>query len=341
MRRLPIYLVLDVSESMAGENLAHLEEGLQRIMGTLRTDPQALETAWVSIVAFAGVVRELLPLTELVSVAVPRLPVGGGTSLGGAMMFVMDQVDSQVRRNTGEEKGDWKPIVFLITDGKPTDDVLPMLSRWSRYADRVTLVAISIGRAADLRVLSQLTSADKVLRLEDTSSGGFGEFVQWVSRTVQARSRSVGDAVKEEILPEADTAIMRKLSRDQSMEMVDETSIHIVPKCGKTKLPYILRYEPAGAAKDAGPRYKLSGCYPISAVYFEMSSRQPSVARVSPAMLDTMPDCPHCAHSSLAFCDCGYIFCCGDDGDYTCPWCERTARFETKEKLPDVIRARG
>ena len=64
MRRLPIYFLLDVSESMLGENLYRLEEGLRRIIDELRTDPHALETAWVSVIAFAGRTREVVPLTE-------------------------------------------------------------------------------------------------------------------------------------------------------------------------------------------------------------------------------------------------------------------------------------
>ena len=60
MRRLPIYFLLDVSESMLGENLYRLEEGLQHIIGELRTDPHALETAWVSVIAFAGKAREVV-----------------------------------------------------------------------------------------------------------------------------------------------------------------------------------------------------------------------------------------------------------------------------------------
>ena len=51
MRRLPIYFLLDVSESMLGENLYRLEEGLRRIIDELRTDPHALETAWVSVIS--------------------------------------------------------------------------------------------------------------------------------------------------------------------------------------------------------------------------------------------------------------------------------------------------
>ena len=85
MRRLPVFFVLDCSESMIGENLKKMTDGLQMIVGDLRKDPHALETAWVSVIAFAGVARTIVPLHEIASFYPPRLPVGGGTSLGAAL----------------------------------------------------------------------------------------------------------------------------------------------------------------------------------------------------------------------------------------------------------------
>ena len=39
MRRLPIYFLIDVSESMAGEPIQQVEEGLSTIIQTLKKDP--------------------------------------------------------------------------------------------------------------------------------------------------------------------------------------------------------------------------------------------------------------------------------------------------------------
>ncbi len=77
MRRLPIFFVLDCSESMIGENLKKMNDGLTTIISDLRRDPHALETAWVSVIAFAGVAKTIVPLTEVVSFYPPQLPLGG------------------------------------------------------------------------------------------------------------------------------------------------------------------------------------------------------------------------------------------------------------------------
>lgn len=351
MRRLPIYFLLDVSESMLGENLYRLEEGLQRIIGELRTDPHALETAWVSVIAFAGRTREVVPLTELPSVHLPQLPVGGGTSLGRALMFLMDQVDAKVRKSGAEQKGDWKPIVFLITDGKPTDDVGPALERWKRYADRLTLVAVSIGRNADLRVLNRLTDAEKVLTLDDVTDEGFRKFIAWVTQAVQSRSRSVGDPSKEELLPALDADILKKLNLDKPIETVDETNAYFVSRCKNTRLPYVSRYEPlrnelnVGGASLHTVVYRLSGCYPVNNSYFEMTSEQPGVATIDADQLFGMPGCPHCGNPvGFAMCSCGNTFCIPGPGEHACPWCEQVGNFtpmEAGSEAPEINRARG
>src|SRR6188508_3777606 len=84
MRRLPIFFLLDVSESMVGDNHRQMQQGLERLVKALRTDPHALETVHLSVIAFAGQTRTLTPLTELAMFYPPRLPIGAGTSLGAA-----------------------------------------------------------------------------------------------------------------------------------------------------------------------------------------------------------------------------------------------------------------
>lgn len=352
MRRLPIFFLLDVSESMVGEQLYRLEDGISKIIDALRTDPHAIETAWVSIIAFAGKVRRLTALTELTSITAPALPVGGGTSLGRALNFLMDEIDTNVRKNTADVKGDWKPIVFLITDGKPTDDVTGAVERWRKhYANQVSLVAVSIGRAADLSVLNQLTDADKVLTLDDDTEAAFRKFITWVTQSVQARSRSVGDATKEDRLPDLDHSILKKLNLDKPLDRVDESNAYFVSRCQSTKLPYVSRYDPVrvpveipGSTIDT-VMFRLVGCYPVKHSYFEMSADQPNVATVDSSQIIGTPACPHCGNAiGFAMCDCGNTFCIAGVGEQTCPWCEQTAHFgrmtEGSESV-ELTRARG
>ena len=79
MRRLPVYLLLDCSGSMYGEPIEAVKNGVQVLVSTLRQDPYALETAYLSIITFDSSAQQVSPLTELFSnpifrqVAVPLL----------------------------------------------------------------------------------------------------------------------------------------------------------------------------------------------------------------------------------------------------------------------------
>lgn len=132
MRRLPIYFLVDVSESMVGMPIRQVEDGMRTIIQNLRTDPYALETVFISIIAFAGKAETLSPLTEIYQFYPPVFPIGGGTALGNAMNHLMDDMDRNVVRTTASSKGDWKPIIFLFTDGNPTDRYQAAFDRWNK-----------------------------------------------------------------------------------------------------------------------------------------------------------------------------------------------------------------
>ena len=113
MRRLPIYFVLDCSEYMAGEKLKKVESGVSLIIQQLKKDPQALETVYFSIITFAGISRTLSPLLEISYFYPPKLPLGGGTSLGLALNNLMKDIDSNTIKSTidkkvGKKRGKYK-----------------------------------------------------------------------------------------------------------------------------------------------------------------------------------------------------------------------------------------
>lgn len=61
MRRLPVYLLLDTSGSMYGEPIEAVKNGVQVLVSTLRQDPYALETAYLSIITFDSDARQVAP----------------------------------------------------------------------------------------------------------------------------------------------------------------------------------------------------------------------------------------------------------------------------------------
>lgn len=194
MRRLPVYLVIDISGSMSGEPLEAVKNGLQVLVATLRQDPYALETAFLSIITFGETANQAVPLTELVSFQVPSLVANGRTALGQALELLATRIDAEVQRSTPTQKGDWKPLVFLMTDGLPTDD-------WGRGRDALRkvktgmLVACGAGPGADANLLKQLT--ETVVMLDTADSATIRSFFKWVSASVSSGSQKVETGNKE------------------------------------------------------------------------------------------------------------------------------------------------
>lgn len=194
MRRLPVYLLLDTSGSMMGEPIEAVKNGVQILLSGLRQDPHALETAYLSILEFNSQARQLVPLTELVAFQAPPLAATGTTALGEALRLLAACISREVTKTTAERKGDWKPIVFLMTDGQPTDDWRAGLQALRPVRPGI-VVACAAGPQADTGVLKQITEA--VVKLDTADSSAISAFFQWVSASVSVSSQRVDRMAKE------------------------------------------------------------------------------------------------------------------------------------------------
>jgi uncharacterized protein YegL len=348
MRRLPVFFVLDCSESMAGSKLEQMEAGIQAIIRALRTDPHALETVWVSIIAFAGVAKTVVPLIEVSSFYPPKLPLGGGTHLGKALDALMQEIDRSVKRSTADQKGDWQPIIYLFTDGRPTDNPSAAIQRWqAQYARRATLMAVGLGQAADYAVLRQLT--EQTMAFDGLDEEDFAQFIRWVSGSVLARSQSVGDAHKKDLEPPLSSGRL-SLVKDAPLLSTDETSVTLVGRCSRSRKPYLMKYEQLAADKlpsefrRANHLYHLVGGYRLEEDYFRWSDPdEKNTLNISTSQLLGAPPCPQCGNASaFAACQCGQLLCINEMGMVTCPWCNRQLHFEQGDGQDfDVTRGQG
>ena len=202
MRRLPVYLLLDTSGSMTGEPIEAVKNGVQMMLHSLRQNPQAIETAFVSIITFDFEAKQLIPLTDLASFQTVDLKAAGTTALGAALSLLADKLENEVTKTTLEQKGDWKPIVFIMTDGVPTDDWQAGFQKL-KAVKKGLIVGCAAGNNADDKVLKEI--ADQVVRLSNTDADSIGKFFQWVSASIATTSTKVEetgiDLTKKDQLP--------------------------------------------------------------------------------------------------------------------------------------------
>jgi uncharacterized protein YegL len=178
---------------MRGEPIESVKSGLQCMTAALRHDPHALECVHLSLVTFDRDVKILTPLTPLEDFQVPDFTTSGSgpTHLGLALEKICQQVDSEVIKSTADQKGDWKPLLFVMTDGSPSDkqkfkEVIPLL-REKRFG---VIVGCAAGPKARVEDLKQF--ADEVVSLETMDSATFQHFFKWVSASISSGNASHG-----------------------------------------------------------------------------------------------------------------------------------------------------
>lgn len=194
MRRLPVYLVLDISGSMTGEPIEAVKNGVQVLISTLRQDPYALETAFLSVITFDSSARQIVPLTELSMFQMPDIQATGTTSLGEALSLLANKVSSEVTKSTAEVKGDWKPLVFIMTDGEPTDNWQKGLNDFKNQKFGM-VVACAAGSGANTSILKQITEV--VVQLDTADSATIKAFFKWVSASVSTGSQKIEASGKD------------------------------------------------------------------------------------------------------------------------------------------------
>lgn len=348
MRRLPIYFLVDVSESMVGAPIQQVQDGMRMIIQELRTDPYALETAFVSVIAFAGKAKTISPLTELYKFYPPTFPIGGGTSLGSALNFLMDSMDKELVKTTLEQKGDWKPIIFLFTDGTPTDNTLAAFARWNqKYRRSANIVAISIGDNADTQLLGKIS--DNVLRLNKTDELSFKSFFKWVTASIKATSVSVTDMGDDNVQLAPTTGINLEKVDTSRPCVVDENFAVLLGKCSNTLKNYLVKYakrivdiEGLESLDLKATDFKLVGAYPIDGETYDSLCEGKSNRNINTMSLRGVPTCPCCGNQlGVVVCECGNIMC--SDGHTTaCPWCGMEGSLgEIAPGGIDITRGRG
>jgi uncharacterized protein YegL len=350
MRRLPIYFLIDISESMVGDQIQQVEEGMAQIITAIKKDAQAIETVWVSIIVFAGQAKTLVPLQEVVSFYPPKFPIGSGTSLSKGLGHLMFELRKNIVKTTMEVKGDWKPIVFLFTDGAPTDDTTSAIAEWKQnWARAANMVAVSFGENANSNLLGQLT--ENVLMFNNSSQEDYIKFFKWITDSIKTSSVSVENNQSgfEMAKLDGDTISKIDLTKNSGQQYkVDDNFVVLSAKCQNTKRPYLMKYRKVIMPNNVGglefetKAYRLVGGFQVDNSYTELSDENSGNFKVNSEELMGAPSCPCCGNQfGFAMCACQKIHCIGDEDVSTCPWCGNNGSYGFGEGGFDVNRTQG
>jgi uncharacterized protein YegL len=352
MRRLPIYFLIDVSESMVGEQIQYVEEGLATIIRELKSDPYALETAWVSIIVFAGQAKTIVPLQDVISFYPPKFPIGAGTSLSTGLGHLMYELRKSIIQTTATQKGDWKPIVFLFTDGTPTDDTGAAIREWKQnWKNKTNLIAISFGDENNLGVLKELT--ETVLMFKNASPSAYKEFFRWITASIKSSSMSVSNNGSDLELARLSDGVIEKVDLDKlppvKPNYVDTNFAIFAGKCQNTHKPYLIKYKKGlrpvniNGMNMQSMGYKLSGAFPVDNSYFELSAEGGVLnSKVNTDELEGFPTCPCCGNQyGFSVCTCGKVHCIGNEEVSTCSWCGKQGKYGFGGGSLDINRTQG
>lgn len=203
-------LLVDTSGSMSGAPIEELNRGLEEFAAALQEDEKAYGCADVCVISFNSTVTTVVPFCPAAEYQPTRLQATGLTAMNEAIITGLDAIEMRKSeyKNVGVDY--WRPWIFLLTDGVPTDNALAgdahRRLNEALQGNKVNFFPMGIGNA-DIQTLKSYTlnnGSGIVLRADKNN---FKEAFVWLSKSmvVASNSREGTDKITPPPLPNAIT----------------------------------------------------------------------------------------------------------------------------------------
>ena len=137
-------LLIDTSGSMSPD-IDNLNRAINTFKENVSMDELSRKRVDVSVVTFDDTVKTVLPFTPISEMPDVRLDTGGLTGMGLGINQAIDLVKERNRlyQNMGTQC--FKPWIFMITDGAPTDDISEARERIKNEESKGKLKFFAVG----------------------------------------------------------------------------------------------------------------------------------------------------------------------------------------------------
>ncbi|MBN2733726.1 MAG: VWA domain-containing protein [Methanomicrobiaceae archaeon] len=118
----PTILLLDISGSMTiGDKISQLNSGIKAFKEEIETDDLARKRVDIAVITFGKKVEVVSDFTSVEDFNPPELVADGLTPMGDAIKKSLEILESRKEEYKKEGIDYYRPWIFLITDGEPTD----------------------------------------------------------------------------------------------------------------------------------------------------------------------------------------------------------------------------
>jgi uncharacterized protein YegL len=198
-----MFFVVDTSGSMMGSKIGEVNSAIEEVIPELKdlSESRADAQIEIAVLEFSSGARWLTPNgpIEVENYVWNDMDASGVTDLGDACQELNEKLSTEgfMKRASGS----FAPVIFLLSDGGPTDDYKKGLDvlRQNNWFKVAVKVAIAIGSDADISVLEEFTGKIEAV-LEVHSPAKLRKMIKFVSITsadIASKSANVGSGVDD------------------------------------------------------------------------------------------------------------------------------------------------